>query len=697
MPNQVDLVVTGMTCSSCAHRIERKLNKLEDVNASVNYATGIAHVEFGEDVEIQQLIETVGAAGYNALVPNPLLDEQVAQWEKEHESDLRNRWLVGAVLALPIFLVAMFTQLQFSNWQLFALAASLPVVTWTAWPLHRAMLTNAQHQSTTMDTLVSLGVIASYFGSIYQYLSANGHHQPHLYIDVAAVVPVFVVFGRWLESRNKRQASSVLRAIANATPKTAWVLRDNSWQEIQISEIEENDLVKVNPESTIPVDAIVKTGSSSVDVSMLTGESKAASVSSGSEVFAGTLNLEGQLEVIVVSAGAKTRISQIAGLVAAAQSSKAQIARLADRISSIFVPVVLAITALTGIAWYFYDSSRVIEVMIAVLVIACPCALGLATPTALVVGSGRAARMGILISGPEVFEQSTDIDNIIFDKTGTLTTGKMSVVSNTISKENFGLLKALAISNQHPASVAISNFVNDSPTQISEIQMVPGLGVRAIFNGQTVELGSARFHNLVSTNGETESFLFIDGLAQGSIKLEDSLNTGVESVLKNLKQENISVIVATGDSSTIAKDRIKLLGIDNYFSGCTPEQKLSLIKDLQAQGHKVAMVGDGTNDAPALAQADMSIAIGTGTDVAKAAADITLLRSDLSLIPQAISLSRKTLRVIKQNLFWAFGYNIAAIPLAMAGRLNPMIAGIAMSASSVLVVSNSLRIRKIKI
>ena len=697
MPNQVDLVVTGMTCSSCAHRIERKLNKLEDVNASVNYATGIAHVEFGEDVEIQQLIETVDAAGYNALAPNPLLDEQVAQWEKEHESDLRNRWLVGAVLALPIFSVAMFTQLQFSNWQLFALVASLPVVTWTAWPLHRAMLTNAQHQSTTMDTLVSLGVIASYFGSIYQYLTSNGHHQPHLYIDVAAVVPVFVVFGRWLESRNKRQASSVLRAIANATPKTALVLRDNSWQEIQISEIQENDLVKVKPESTIPVDAIVKTGSSSVDVSMLTGESKAASVSSGSEVFAGTLNLEGELEVSVVSAGAKTRISQIAGLVAAAQSSKAQIARLADRISSIFVPVVLAITALSGIAWYFYDSSRAIEVMISVLVIACPCALGLATPTALVVGSGRAARMGILISGPEVFEQSTDIDSIIFDKTGTLTSGKMSVVSNNIPKENFGLLKALAISNQHPASVAISNSVNESPAQISEIQMVPGLGVRAIFNGQTVELGSARFHNFVSTSGETESFLFIDGLAQGSVKLEDSLNTGVEGVLKSLKQESISIIVATGDTSTIAEKQIKQLGIDNYISGCTPEQKLSLIKDLQAKGHKVAMVGDGTNDAPALAQADMSIAIGTGTDVAKAAADITLLRSDLSLVPQAISLSRKTLRVIKQNLFWAFGYNIAAIPLAMTGRLNPMIAGIAMSASSVLVVTNSLRIRKTKI
>ena len=697
MPNQVDLVVTGMTCTSCAYRIERKLNKLDDVTASVNYATGIAHVEFGQDVEIQKLIETVDAAGYNALAPNPLLDEQVAQWEKDHETDLRNRWLFGAVLALPVFLVAMFSQLQFSNWQLVALVASIPVVTWTAWPLHRAMLTNAQHQSTTMDTLVSLGVIASYLGSIFQFITAKGHHEPHLYIDVAVVVPVFVVFGRWLESRNKRRASSVLRAIANATPKTAVVWRDNSWHELNIAEIQENDLVKVNPESTIPVDGTVKSGYSTVDLSMLTGESKPSSISEGAEVFAGSINLEGQIEVNVTSAGARTKISQIAGLVAAAQSSKAQIARLADRISAVFVPVVLSITLATGIAWYFYDSSRVVEVMIAVLVIACPCALGLATPTALVVGSGRAARLGILISGPQVFEQSTEVDNIIFDKTGTLTTGKMSVTTVSVSPENFPLLKALALTNQHPASIAIAKHLELEPVVIENVKLVPGLGVRASYHGQIVELGSGRFHNLSSTSHETESFLFIDGESTGSIKLADTLNPGVDELFAKLKNDGISVIVATGDTSTIAAEKIQTLQIDQYISGCTPEQKLSLIKDLQSKGHKVAMVGDGTNDAPALAQADMSIAIGTGTDVAKAAADITLLRTDLSLVPKAISLSRNTLRVIKQNLFWAFGYNVAAIPLAMTGQLNPVIAGIAMSASSVLVVTNSLRIRNVKI
>ncbi|MCX6402453.1 MAG: cation-translocating P-type ATPase [Actinobacteria bacterium] len=697
MPNQVDLVVTGMTCASCAMRIEKKLNKLEDVKASVNYATGIAHVEFGKEIEIESLISTVDAAGYNAIAPNPLLDEQVAKWEKEHEADLFRRWLVGALIALPIFVVAMFASLQFSNWQLIAVILALPVATWTAWPLHRAMLTNAQHKSTTMDTLVSIGVIAAYLGSIYQLISANGHHQPHLYIDVAAVVPVFVVFGRWLESRNKRQASSALRAIANATPKTANVFRDNKWLEIDLADIQEAELVLVGPETTIAVDGLVISGNSTVDISMLTGESKPLSVSTGSEVFAGTLNLDGQIELTVTSAGARTKISQIASLVATAQNSKAEIARLADRISAIFVPAVLALTVTTGILWFFYDSSRVIEVMIAVLVIACPCALGLATPTALVIGSGRAARLGILIAGPEVFEQSTDVDTIIFDKTGTLTTGKMTVFDNSVSLENLGILKALAETNQHPASIAIANSIEAATAEISNIQMLPGLGVRATHNSKTVELGSGRIHSLSFSTPDTQSYLFLDGMEQGSVTLADTLNLGVEKVLAQLHKAKISVIVATGDTSTNAEKLVSKLPIDSYIAGCTPEQKLELVKNLQSQGHKVAMVGDGTNDAPALAQADMSIAIGTGTDVAKAAADITLLRPELTLVPTAISLSRKTLGVIKQNLFWAFGYNVAAIPLAMTGRLSPMIAGIAMSASSVLVVSNSLRLRKIKI
>ena len=697
MPNQVDLVVTGMTCSSCAHRIERKLNKLEDVKASVNYATGIAHVEFGENIEIDDLIVTVDNAGYNAIAPNPLLDEQVAKWEADHEADLLRRWLIGAVFALPIFLVAMIPGLQFSNWQLSALIAALPVVAWTAWPLHRAMLTNAQHQSTTMDTLVSIGVVASYFGSILQLVTSNGHHEPHLYIDVAVVVPVFVVLGRWLESRNKRQASAALRAIANATPKTAKVFRNNNWQEIEITEINENDLVSVNVESTIPVDGIIKTGNSAVDVSMLTGESKPVSVREESKVFAGTLNISSPIEIIVTSAGARTRISQIATLVAAAQSSKAQIARLADRISSIFVPVVLGLTLVTGVAWWFIDSSRALEIMIAVLVIACPCALGLATPTALVVGSGRAASLGILISGPEVFEKSSKVDTIIFDKTGTLTTGKMSVTEVSVSNQYLPLAKALALTNLHPVSTAISKSITQDAVFISDVEMLPGLGVRAKFENKIVELGSAKIHQLEQTASNTESHLYVDGKSVGSFVLSDTLNSGVEKLIESLNTENISVIVATGDASTTAKAQIENLQIQKYIAGCTPEDKLNLVEDLQKSGHKVAMIGDGTNDAPALAKADMSIAIGSGTDIAKAAADITLLRADLSLVPTSIALSRKTLATIKQNLFWAFGYNIAAIPLAMTGRLNPIIAGIAMSASSVLVVSNSLRLRKAKL
>ncbi|MEN9692823.1 MAG: hypothetical protein RLZZ330_467 [Actinomycetota bacterium] len=696
MPNQVDLVVTGMTCSSCAHRIERKLNKLENVNASVNYATGIAHVQFDESIEINQLIETVDNAGYNAIAPNPLLDELVAQWEADHEKDLFRRWLVGAIIAFPVFLVAMIPSFQFNNWQLISLIAAIPIVTWTAWPLHRAMLTNAQHQSTTMDTLVSIGVITSYFGSIYQLITTS-HHQPHLYIDVAVVVPVFVVLGRWLESRNKRQASAALRAIAKATPKTARVFRDDKWQEIEIADINENDLVSVTVESTIPVDGIVKSGNSTIDASMLTGESKPVSVIAGTEVFAGTLNLNSPLEILVTSAGARTRISQIAAMVAAAQSSKAQIARLADRISAIFVPVVLGLTVLTGIAWWFMDSSRTLEIMIAVLVIACPCALGLATPTALVVGSGRAATLGILISGPEVFEKSSKVDTIIFDKTGTLTTGKMTVNEVSVEVKYLPIAKALAETNLHPVSIAIAKSINADAVAITDVETLPGLGVRAVFENQIVELGSSRIHEQKQPSTNTESFLFIDGNSVGSFILTDTLNLGVEMLIEKLREENISVIVATGDPSANAKAQVENLRIEKYFAGCTPEDKLNLVSELQGSGHKVAMIGDGTNDAPALAQADLSIAIGSGTDIAKAASDITLLRSDLSLVPTAISLARKTLSTIKQNLFWAFGYNIAAIPLAMTGRLNPMIAGIAMSASSVLVVTNSLKLRKSKI
>ena len=697
MPNQVDLVVTGMTCSSCAHRIERKLNKIENVNASVNYATGIAHVEFDESVEVNQLIETVDNAGYNAIAPNPLLDEQVAQWEADHEKDLLKRWLIGAIIAFPIFMVAMIPSLQFNNWQIVSLIAAIPIVTWTAWPLHRAMLTNAQHQSTTMDTLVSIGVMAAFFGSIYQLVSANGHHEPHLYIDVAVVVPVFVVLGRWLESRNKRQASAALRAIANATPKTARVFRENVWQEIAITEINENDLVNVNVESAIPVDGIVQSGNSSVDVSMLTGESKPVSVSKDSNVFAGTLNISGPIEILVTSAGARTRISQIAALVAAAQSSKAQIARLADRISAIFVPAVLGLTLITGLAWWVFDSNRALEVMIAVLVIACPCALGLATPTALVVGSGRAATLGILISGPEVFERSSEVDTIIFDKTGTLTTGKMTVSANDLESKYLPIAKALAATNLHPVSVAIAKSISSEPAVISNIEILTGLGVRANFEGQVVELGSGKIHKLNSAGENTESHLFVNGISVGSFVLTDTLNKGVENLIEQLRQQEISVIVATGDTSTNARQQIEKLPIQKYIAGCTPEDKLELVSQLQLTGNKVAMIGDGTNDAPALAKADMSIAIGSGTEIAKAAADITLLRADLSLVPKAISLSRKTLATIKQNLFWAFGYNVAAIPLAMTGRLNPMIAGIAMSASSVLVVTNSLKLRKSKI
>lgn len=695
--SQVDLVVTGMTCASCAARIERKLNKLDGVNAAVNYATGIARVQFTGALQIPDLVEAVSAAGYNALPPSPLLDEQVAELEKAHELDLFRRWVVGALFAVPVTAISMLHALQFPNWQWLTWVLAIPVVIWSAWPLHMASFKNARYRSTTMDTLVSIGIIAAFVGSFYQLLTAPDGMLPHIYIDVATIVPVFVLIGRWLEARNKRAAGAALRALADAAPKTARVKRAADFVELAIGEVQVGDVVQVLPESTIAVDGLVLQGQSSVSNALLTGESLPSSVSAGSEVKAGALNHEGELIVSVTAAGAASTVSRIASLVAAAQSGKANIARLADQISAIFVPIVLTIALLTGGVWWFIDSSRALDVVIAVLVIACPCALGLATPTALVVGAGKAASIGVLVSGPQVFEQSRDLDVVVFDKTGTLTLGEMRVVQADVPREFHALVAALADRSSHPISVAVAqHFADSGDVGLTKTMTVPGLGIRAEWAGKKVEFGSARFHPELQypEAAKTTSWLFVDNAVVGSIAVADEIDPSAAATVSALQNLGIKVVMASGDQSAVAAEIAQKLGISDFYAELSPTDKIEIVKKLQADGKVVAMVGDGSNDAPALAQSDFAIAMGRGTGIAQATADITLLRPDLQLIPQSIDLARRTLRTIKVNLGWAFGYNIAAIPLAMSGNLNPVIAGIAMSASSVLVVTNSLRLRR---
>ncbi|MEY2634252.1 MAG: hypothetical protein RIS75_192, partial [Actinomycetota bacterium] len=571
---------------------------------------------------------------------------------------------------------------------------------WSAWPLHRASFRNARHAATTMDTLVSIGIAAAFIGSIVQLLTMGTHHNPHIYIDVAVVVPIFVVLGRWLEARNKRQAGSALRALADATPKFAVVIRDGVRSTVALADVQLGDQVVIAPESTIPVDATVSSGTSSVSNALLTGESMPVPVSIDSEIYAGAINHEGELVATATGVGTGSQISRIASLVAAAQSGKANISRLADRVSSIFVPAVLSLTVVVAAVWYFIDPSKVVDVAIAVLVIACPCALGLATPTALVVGSGRAATLGILISGPEVFENSHEIDVVVFDKTGTLTTGEMAVNHNTLTDpEHLRILKALAAGSSHPISVAtLKSLEGVEPVEVTALTTIPGKGIRAMYDNRTVEFGSKNLHpEIPQTLDSTASYLFIDGECVGGVAVADTLDPSAHSTVQTLKSMGMHVVMASGDDQKVASSIGQQVGIDDVRAELTPAMKIDVIKEFQQQGKIVAMVGDGSNDAPALAQSDIAIAMGRGTSIARATADITLLRPNLLLIPASLKLAAATLKTIKVNLGWAFGYNLAALPLAMSGNLNPMIAGIAMSASSVLVVSNSLRLRNRKI
>lgn len=785
----VDLSVGGMTCASCVARVEKKLNKVAGVNASVNLATESAHVELSAPVDPQQLVAVVEKAGYSATVTN-VEDGAVEAMRKQearhlaHAADLRRRLIVAATLSVPLMVISMVSAAQFYGWQWVVAALALPVVTWCAWPFHKAAFTNLRHGSTTMDTLVSLGVITATLWSLWalifggagmlgmrmsmEFIPRAQSEHAHMYFESAAWIVTFLLTGRLAEARVRHRSGDSLRKLLQLGAKTAArVNADGSVTEIPIDRLQVGDRFRVRPGEKIATDGVVVEGHSAIDASLLTGESLPVDVSAGDEVTGATVNTSGTLVVRATRVGAGTTLSRIAQVVTAAQAAKAPVQRLADRVSSVFVPTVLALATLTFLGWLAtgHNAQAAITAAVAVLVIACPCALGLATPTALLVGTGRAAQLGVVISGPEVLESTRRIDTVVLDKTGTVTTGVMHLaqavffddaaeVSDaggagaqagaasdgatvvdlgegaTLSPaqlQTLALAQALEIPSEHPVARAIvagTQLDGVQAPQISEFTNHAGRGVSATVAhaaGQATYavVGKATWLSQqgVSLSEQAEAqvraledtgatvVLVASGPDPKSLRLRAALAVRDEpkpttaKAISELKAMGLRPILLTGDNERAAKFIAAQVGIDDVIAQVLPEDKRDVVARLQGEGANVAMVGDGVNDAAALAQAGaagLGMAMGTGSDVAIEAADITLVRADLEAVVAAIKVSRATLRIIKQNLFWAFAYNVAAIPLAMAGLLNPMIAGATMAMSSVIVVSNSLRLRRVK-
>ncbi|WP_328617345.1 heavy metal translocating P-type ATPase [Amycolatopsis sp. NBC_00355] len=713
----VDLAITGMTCASCAMRIERKLNKLDGVTATVNYATEKAKVAYTGDVEPSDLVAQVEAAGYGATLP---AEEPPVIEEDDGTRALRQRLVTSAVLSLPVVLLAMVPAWQFTYWQWISLTLAAPVLVWGAWPFHRAAFVNLRHGAATMDTLISLGTLAAFGWSLYALLFGSagtpGLRHPFeltiermsgdsaIYLEVAAGVTTFILAGRYFEARSKRRAGAALRALLDLGAKDVAVLRDGREQRIPVGELAVGDRFVVRPGEKVATDGVVEDGSSAIDASLLTGESVPVEVGPGDAVAGATVNAGGRLVVRATRVGADTQLARTARLVEEAQTGKAQVQRLADRVSAVFVPNVIALAVATLAFWLGAGGtpSAAFTAAVAVLIIACPCALGLATPTALLVGTGRGAQLGILIKGPEVLESTRRVDTVVLDKTGTVTTGRMSLVEG--DGEVLRLAGAVEAASEHPVARAITDAARGRFGELPEVsgfRNTPGLGVEGVVEGHRVAVGRAEFVGGEPSEPSEPSepatiHVAWDGEVRGRLVVADTVKPTSAEAVRRLRALGLTPILLTGDNAATARAVAAEVGIERVIAEVLPQEKADVVRRLQAEGHVVAMAGDGVNDAAALAQADLGLAMGTGTDVAIEAADLTLVRGDLRAAVDAIRLSRRTLATIKGNLFWAFAYNVAALPLAAAGLLNPMLAGAAMAVSSVFVVTNSLRLRRFR-
>ena len=716
----IELSIGGMTCASCANRVERKLNKLDGVRASVNYATEKARVQAPAGTDPAVLVAQVEAAGYTAALP-------AAEREPAAERDaLRDRLITSVALSVPVIALSMVPAWQFTYWQWIALALAGPVVVWGAWPFHRAALANLRHGAASMDTLVSLGVVAAFAWSLYALLLGTagmpGMVHPfeltiepsdgagNIYLEVATGVTTFLLAGRFFEARAKKRAGAALRALLELGAKDVAVLRGDREVRVPVEDLAVGDRFVVRPGEKVATDGVVEEGSSAVDASMLTGESVPVEVGPDDAVVGGTVNAGGRLVVRATRVGTDTQLAQMARLVEDAQSGKAAVQRLADRVSGVFVPVVIGLAGATLGFWLGTGAGAAVAftAAVAVLIVACPCALGLATPTALLVGTGRGAQLGVLITGPEVLESTRRVDTVVLDKTGTVTTGAMALVGvhaapGVDGAEALRLAGAVEDASEHPIAAAVARaaraagplpavtgFVNDA-----------GTGVRGVVEGRRVEVGRAELDGPLAgaadearALGRTAVVVSWDGAPRAVLVVADTVKPTSADAVAQLRRLGLRPVLLTGDHAAVARAVAAEVGIDEVIADVLPADKLDVVKRLQDEGRVVAMVGDGVNDATALAQADLGLAMGTGTDVAIAASDITLVRGDLCAVPDAIRLARRTLGTIRGNLFWAFAYNVAALPLAAAGLLNPMIAGAAMAFSSVFVVANSLRLRR---
>ena len=740
--NQVDLSITGMSCNACAMTIEKGLNRLNGVEATVNFATESARITFdASQTDTVNLVSIVESLGYGARPLAETTPDMLDAEVRERVAMLKTRLTASIVLGVPVALVSMFTVLQFANWQWYALVFSTPVVTWGAWPFHRAALMNARHRATTMDTLISLGIVAavawSVWALVWGHAATTSAHDSmtsmsgglHVYFEVAVAVTIFLLAGRYFEARAKRRAGDALRALLALGARTATVLRDGEEVSIDAVLIHVGDMIVVRPGEIIAADGVVMEGASSVDASTLTGESVPVDVQVGSKVTGTTVNLTGRLVVRARRVGADSTFAQITKLVRDAQSTKAPVQRLADRVSSVFVPTVIGLSILTFIAWYVMgdDIERLadaFEAAVSVLIIACPCALGLATPTALMVGSGRAAQMGIVIKGVDVLQSTRRIDTVVFDKTGTVTTGIMQLLDVVVAAgatraEVLGFAGALEYASEHPVAKAIASAARAELGQLASVQQfesIAGQGTIGVVDGHRVMVGGEQLLNsrtviisgplrealkLARDSGNTAVLVAYDGTAKAVCVVADRPKINSAEAISSLRELGLRPVLLTGDNLATALAVAEQVGIEtddqHVIAGVLPAEKVRVVADLQERGYAVAMVGDGVNDAAALAQADVGIAMGTGTDVAMSASDLTIVSGDLRLVADAILLSRATLRTISANVFWAFAYNAAAIPLAALGYMNPMWAGLAMALSSVFVVSNSLRLRGAKL